>query len=73
MGMFTHLGIGWELCWLMSISIHSALVIRAAAKGKRWEPSKRLMISAAVFGWGFPIVWWLIVGVSLDAYASTGS
>ena len=72
MGLFTHLGIGWELCWLVAISIHSALVIRSAKLAQMWEPSRRLMIIVSVCGWGIPIIWWLVLGIPLNAYGSTG-
>jgi hypothetical protein len=58
--------------WLIVIAIHSALSIKYGAKGIQYYPSYRTMICVTVFAWGFPIVWWGVIGLSIDAYGSTG-
>jgi hypothetical protein len=73
MGMFTHLGIGWELSWLMVIAAHSAVAVHLASdKAKMYYPSRTTKITATALAFGIPTVWWVVVALSMDAYASTG-
>jgi len=74
MGMFTHLGIGWELMWLMCVASYSAVLIYHVNQSSPlyWSPTKKMQIIVTAVCWGFPVVWWLIIGVSTKSYASTG-
>jgi hypothetical protein len=68
MGMFTHLGIGWELCWMIVIGMYTALLIYYGSKGVAYKPSSRTKILTCSIAWGFPILWWTVIGLSVDAY-----
>jgi len=74
MGMFTHLGIGWELMWLMSVASYSAYLIHRVSRQtpSLWKPPRNVKIGVSLVCWGFPILWWLIIGVSTNSYESTG-
>jgi len=74
MGMFTHLGIGWELMWLMTIATYSAIVMYRLQDGNlsTWRPSDKTKKIVFCVCWGFPLIWWVIFGVSTDSYVSTG-
>lgn len=68
MGMFTHLGIGWELCWMIVIALYTATLVHHAGTGHVYHPPRRVRITTTVLAWGFPILWWTIIGLSVDAY-----
>lgn len=68
MGMFTHLGIGWDLCWLIVISIYTVLLVWHGERGKMFTPTYRTKITVACVAWLLPIIWWTVIGLSVDAY-----
>jgi len=76
MGMFTHLGIGWELCWLTTVAVYSAYSVYRIQNGHlsstTFQPDDRTKYIVSGFCWGAPIVWWVGLGVSTDSYKSTG-
>jgi hypothetical protein len=71
-GMLVHVGIGWEFCWLTVISIHSYLLVKEGSLGRLYKPPKKLVIGVALFGWLAPIVWYAVIGMSVNAYDSSG-
>eukprot|EP00026_Physarum_polycephalum_P011215 Phypoly_transcript_11422.p1 GENE.Phypoly_transcript_11422~~Phypoly_transcript_11422.p1 ORF type:complete len:380 (+),score=38.01 Phypoly_transcript_11422:73-1212(+) len=74
LGAFTHMGIGWELMWLMCVASYSAFLIYRVSRPtpSMWKPPQKLKIAVFCICWGFPMIWWLVMGISTDGYASTG-
>ena len=68
MGMFTHLGIGWELCWLIVIALYTVQLVRHGREGHHFKPTKRQMYAVCAICWSFPIIWWTIFGLAVNAY-----
>lgn len=54
------------------MAIHTALLLSGAERNKFYEPSLRTKIIVTATCWIFPIVWWTVVGISMDAYETTG-
>jgi len=74
LGAFTHMGIGWELMWLMCVASYSAFLIYRVSRPTpaMWKPPRNLKIAVCILCWGFPILWWLVIGISTNSYATTG-
>jgi hypothetical protein len=71
-GMFLHLGLGWEIYWLSVLAIHSYIVVREGSLGRVYKPSRKLIRGVTIVGWGAPIIWYTVIGLSVNAYGSTG-
>jgi hypothetical protein len=71
-GMFLHLGVGWELYWLSVIAVHSYLLVKEGSLGHRYKPSKKVIQVVAISGWIGPILWYTLIGMSVNAYGSSG-
>lgn len=50
--------------------MHTALLLHSAERNQRYQPSKKLQIIVAIICWSFPILWWTIIGISVDAYTT---
>jgi hypothetical protein len=70
--MFVHLGIGWDGWWLSVIAIQSYMLVKAGSAGRTYYPSTKVVRAVAIGGWVIPIIWFTVIGLSADAYASSG-
>jgi len=70
MAFFTHYGLGSEMGWLISLAVYTLIIVYYATQGRKWKPPKWLKITVPIVVFGGPLIWWGVIGLSLDAYRS---